>query len=51
SMIGVRSETLSRVIRDVEKKKLASFKGRQITVPDPEKLFAVIGVKLPLEDL
>ena len=51
SMIGIRSETLSRVIRDLEKAKLAIFKGRQIMVPDPEKLFGLIGIKLPAEDL
>ena len=51
SMIGIRSETLSRVIHDLEREKLARFKGRQITVPDPEKLFGMFGIKLPAEDL
>lgn len=50
SMIGIRSETLSRVIRELQREKLARFNGRNIMVPDPEKLFALIGVKLPVED-
>lgn len=50
SMIGIRSETLSRVIHGLEKEKLARFKGRQIVVPDPEKLFGLIGIKLPEND-
>jgi CRP-like cAMP-binding protein len=50
SMIGVRSETLSRVIRVLQKEKLARFNRRQITVPDPERLFGLTGMKLSAEE-
>tara|TARA_B100000427_G_scaffold322718_1_gene325125 strand:+ start:322 stop:1029 length:708 start_codon:yes stop_codon:yes gene_type:complete len=40
SLIGVRSETMSRVIRAIEADGLARFKGRRVEIPDPERLAA-----------
>jgi CRP-like cAMP-binding protein len=50
SLIGTRSETLSRTISALEKEQLASFHGRQITIADPGRLFGLIGIRLPLEN-
>jgi CRP-like cAMP-binding protein len=38
SLIGVRSETMSRVIRAVEDEGLAHFKGRHVDIPDARRL-------------
>ena len=40
SLIGVRSETMSRVIRAIEADGLARFKGRRVEIPDPGRLAA-----------
>ena len=38
SLIGVRSETMSRVIRAIENEGLAHFKGRHVDIPDARRL-------------
>ena len=38
SLIGVRSETMSRVIRAIEDEGLAHFSGRRVEIPDPHRL-------------
>ncbi len=38
SMIGVRPESMSRMIRAVQEEGLARFRGRQVEIPDPERL-------------
>ncbi|PIW26173.1 MAG: hypothetical protein COW30_16365 [Rhodospirillales bacterium CG15_BIG_FIL_POST_REV_8_21_14_020_66_15] len=38
SLIGVRSETMSRVIRVIEDEGLARFKGRHVDIPDARRL-------------
>lgn len=38
SLIGVRSETMSRVIRAIEAEGLAHFKGRHVDIPDARRL-------------
>ena len=38
SLIGVRSETMSRVIRGIEDEGLAHFSGRRVEIPDPHRL-------------
>jgi CRP/FNR family transcriptional regulator len=40
SLIGVRSETMSRVIRSIEDEGLARFKGRHVDIPDAHRLSA-----------
>lgn len=40
AMIGVRSETMSRVIRAIQDEGLASFHGRRVAIPDPARLTA-----------
>lgn len=38
SLIGVRSETMSRIIRAIEDEGLAHFKGRHVDIPDCRRL-------------
>ena len=40
AMIGVRSETMSRVIRGIQDEGLAEFRGRRVAIPDPARLAA-----------
>ena len=40
AMIGVRSETMSRVIRAIQDEGLAEFRGRRVAIPDPARLAA-----------
>jgi CRP/FNR family transcriptional regulator len=41
ALVGVRPETLSRVIRDLEQEGLATFDGRRIVVPQPDQLMRI----------
>ena len=38
SMLGIRAETLSRLIGKIESEKLAHFSGNKITIANPESL-------------
>jgi CRP-like cAMP-binding protein len=46
SMLGIRAESLSRVVREIESEGLAHFSGSQITIADPESLISELDASL-----
>lgn len=45
SMLGVRPETLSRAIRKLHDDGLATFRNRDVTIPDPATLYASLAAE------
>ncbi len=48
AMLGVRPETITRTIRELEDEGVASFNGREVAVPKLEKLLDVAGFEAPV---